>query len=251
VIRLVADVHGATEALRRVAAMPGPLLVLGDLINFIDYRTNEGIIAEVSGVGIVDQFVRMRSGGDQDEARRLWRDHAKGREDDLRSAYDRVIEEAYRDVCAALEGANAFVTFGNVDRPDVLRRMLPPTTRFIDAEVVDIEGVRFGVAGGGLPRVGSPGEVSDDEMRAKLTGLGPVDVLCTHVPPAVAPLATDVVAGLQKGSQAVLDFIVATQPRHHYFGDIHQPQATTWRIGRTVSTNVGYFRATGRVVHHG
>jgi hypothetical protein len=27
---------------------------------------------------------------------------------------------------------------------------------------------------------------------------------------------------------------------------VHQPQASTWRIGRTRCRNVGYFRATGR-----
>jgi hypothetical protein len=33
----------------------------------------------------------------------------------------------------------------------------------------------------------------------------------------------------------------------HLFGDVHQPQASRWRIGRTQCVNVGYFRATGRV----
>lgn len=251
-IRLVSDVHGASEALRRVTSQPGPLLVLGDLINFIDYRTNEGIVSEVSGADVVGEFVRLRTGGDQEEASRLWREHARGREAELRAAYDRAIEAAYTDVCAALQGAaDTYVTYGNVDRPAVLQRMLPPGVRFVDAGVVELDGIRFGIAGGGLPRVGSPGEVTDTDMRAKLASLGPVDVLCTHVPPSVTPLATDVVAGLQKGSAAVRDYIDEHQPATHYFGDIHQPQATTWRIGRTVCVNAGYFRATGRVVRHG
>ena len=41
-IRLVSDIHGAAAALRRVAPGETPLLVLGDLINFIDYRDNAG-----------------------------------------------------------------------------------------------------------------------------------------------------------------------------------------------------------------
>ena len=250
-IRLIADVHGATAALRRVASDPGPLLILGDLINFIDYRTNEGIVSVVSGKEIVGEFVRLRTSGDQREATRLWRDHAQGRETELRDAYDREIAAAYTEICAALEGSDAYVTYGNVDRPALLLPALPDGVRFVDAEAIDIEGIRFGFAGGGLPRVGSPGEVSDDEMRVKLEALGPVDVLCTHIPPAVPALATDVVAGLQKGSSAVLEYIERFAPPFHYFGDIHQPQAMTWRIGTTVSTNVGYFRATGRVVRHG
>ena len=51
-------------------------------------------------------------------------------------------------------------------------------------------------------------------------------------------------------SQAILDYIRRHRPPFHYFGDVHQPQATTWRVGATVCRNVGYFRATGRVVFH-
>ena len=37
----------------------------------------------------------------------------------------------------------------------------------------------------------------------------------------------------------------------HILGDIHQPRATTWRLGSTICINAGYFRATGRPVRHG
>ena len=57
---IVSDVHGAAEPLRRVAALGEPLLVLGDLINYIDYRSNEGIVADISGKHLVDEFVRIR-----------------------------------------------------------------------------------------------------------------------------------------------------------------------------------------------
>ena len=49
---------------------------------------------------------------------------------------------------------------------------------------------------------------------------------------------------------AVRDYLIEHQPRYHYFGDIHQPQAVSWRVGRTLCRNVGYFRATGRVFVH-
>jgi Icc-related predicted phosphoesterase len=87
-------------------------------------------------------------------------------------------------------------------------------------------------------------------MADKLEALGPVDVLCTHVPPAVPALALDVIGGRSKASRPVLDYIERFQPGNHYFGDVHQPQALTWKIGRTISRNVGYFRATGRAVVH-
>jgi Icc-related predicted phosphoesterase len=247
----VADVHGATASLRRVASLGEPLVVLGDLINYIDYRSNEGIVADISGRRIVDEFVRIRATDGSDAASAFWQIEWNGRATELRDRYDEAIEAAYRDVCAALRGSRSFVTYGNVDRPDVLADFLPAGVRFVDAEVVEIEGSRVGFAGGGLPSIGTPGEVTEAEMDAKLGQLGPVDILATHVPPAVPALACDVIGGREKGSTAILEFLEREQPAFHYFGDIHQPRATTWRVGATTCVNVGYFRATGRPVRHG
>lgn len=247
---LVADVHGAATALRRVAGSGRPLLVLGDLINFIDYRTNDGILTDIAGRPFVDEMVRLRMRGEMAAAGELWAEMSKGREAELRASFDTAIGESYREVCGALVGAEAYVTYGNVDQPRVLAEHLPAGTRFVDGDVVEIGGVKVGFAGGGVQRLNTPGEVSEDHMADKLSALGPVDVLCTHVAPAVSPLARDVVGGKEKGSQAVLDYLLRVQPSFHYFGDIHQPQASSWRVGDTRCRNVGYFRATGRAVLH-
>lgn len=249
-IRLVSDVHGAVAALRREAPGDSPLLVLGDLINFIDYRDNEGIVTDVAGRDFVDEVVRLRTVGDYTSAGELWREHSRGREGEFKKLYANAIAKAYVEVCAALEGVAAFVTYGNVDNPAVLRAHLPDTARYIEAEVVSLEGMTVGIVGGGVPTINSAGEISNDEMANRLGRIGPVDMLCTHVAPAVPALSTDVIGGRQKGSQAVLDYINEHQPKYHYFGDIHQPQAVRWNIGATVSRNVGYFRATGRVFVH-
>lgn len=249
-IRLVSDIHGAAAALRRVAPGETPLLVLGDLINFIDYRDNEGIVSDVAGEDFVAQVVRLRSVGDYTAAGELWRAHRKGREEEMRHRYATAIDAAYEEVCAALEGVDAYVTYGNVDNPATLRSALPTSARFVEAEVIEISGLEVGLVGGGVPTINSPGEISDDVMAARLDLIGPVDILCTHVAPDVKPLATDVIGGRAKGSPAVLRYIERHQPRFHYFGDIHQPQAVEWRIGKTQSRNIGYFRATGRVFVH-
>ena len=247
----VSDIHGASESLRRVASLGEPLLILGDIINYIDYRSNEGIVAEISGRHVVDEFVRIRAVEGNAAASDFWHIEWTGRPADLEGRYEEAIEAAYRDVCAALRGSRAFVTYGNVDRPDMLAANLPEGTRFVDAEVVEIDGLRIGFAGGGLASIGTPGEVTEVEMEAKLDQLGPIDILATHVPPAVSALASDVIGGREKGSTAILDFLEREQPAYHYFGDIHQPRATTWRVGPTTCVNVGYFRATGRPVRHG
>ena len=103
---LVADVHGAAAALRRVAGGGEPLLVLGDLINFIDYRTNEGILTDVAGRPFVEEMVRLRAGGNMRDAAELWTEMSRGREAELRDRVDELIQLAYEDVCAALDGAD-------------------------------------------------------------------------------------------------------------------------------------------------
>lgn len=251
-IRLVADVHGAAVALRRAAAEAAeagePLLVLGDLINFVDYRTLEGIATAVSGRELVSRVIELRQEGRVDEARRLWREHHTPQ---VAARYEEAIDAAYREICGALEGCEAYVTYGNVDRPDLLKAHLPATARFVDGDVIVVGGVRVGFAGGGVPSLGTAGEVGHEEMARKLERLGDVDVLCTHVPPAIPELATDVIGGRAKGSPPVLEHLRRRRPAFHYFGDIHQPRATRWRVGPTLSRNVGYFRATERVVRHG
>lgn len=249
-IRIISDVHGAVAALRRVAEEPGPLLILGDLINFIDYRNNSGIVADVAGEDFVDRVVQARSQGDFAAAGELWRKHSAGREEEFRARYARAIDAAYAEICAPLAGVEAFATYGNVDNVDVMLRHLPKTVEFIESGKIAIEGQTFGIVGGGVPTINSPGEISDEEMAARLASIGPVDVLCTHVAPDAGPLATDVIGGRAKGSPAVSDYLKRHRPMYHYFGDIHQPQAVTWMVGSTRCINVGYFRATGRAVRH-
>ncbi len=250
-IRLIADVHGATAHLRRVAAAGGTLLILGDLINFIDYRTLEGIVADINGREFVAEMIRLRAAGDPAAARALWRSAIAGREHEVGVRFDTAIRDEYRAVGEALTGAVGYATHGNVDRPELLESCLPEGMRYVDGEAVVIGGRRFGFAGGGMPTaLGLPGEVDDATMRAKLDQIGPVDVLCSHLPPAVPALSQDVIGGRVKGSEAILDYLLSHQPPYHYFGDIHQPQASRWRIGATRSVNVGYFRATGRGVVH-
>lgn len=226
-------------------------MILGDLINFVDYRSLEGIISDVCGVDFVARWVDARTAGRIDEARALWRGLWAGREDEFRSQYEERVHLAYADITAALEGSEALITYGNVDHPDILVDFLPPDCTFIESGVVEIEGETVGIVGGGAPTpLGVPGEVRENVMAERLEGLGPVDVLATHVAPAVGPLQTDVMSGGEKGSAAVLEYILRHRPRRHYFGDIHQPQASRWIVGTTECRNVGYFRATGKGIHH-
>lgn len=252
-MRLISDIHGAFDDLRRVGLESRePLLILGDLVNFVDYRTGDGIVADVFGRPFVKEVAALRSKGDFEGSRTLWREKARESETDIRVLISERLADQYRQITEALSGIPAFVTFGNVDSPALLQEALPEGSRFMDGEVVEIEGWRVGFAGGGASTVlGTPGEVTEEAMAAKLAALGPVDVLCTHLPPAIGPLRFDVIVGRNEaGSQAILDYLLVHQPPFHFFGDVHQPRAARWEVGRTRCQNVGYFRATKRAVVH-
>ena len=249
-MEVVSDVHGAFEALAVVASRAERLLILGDLINLTDYRTGEGITAEVFGIDISRAIAQARAEGDYRRMRSLWTAAVGGREEVVRRSFAECVEQQYREMRDALEGASGFVTFGNVDRPSVLRDHLPDGLAFVDGDVFEIDGVTIGVVGGGIATpLGAAGEVSDEDMARKLDAIGPVDVLCSHLPPAVGPLHFDVITGRpERASVPILEYVRARQPVLHLFGDVHQPQASRWRVGRTLCRNVGYFRATRRAV---
>ena len=200
---LVSDIHGAFGALGRVAAAGETLLVLGDLINFVDYRTTDGIMAEIFGSAFVAQVATARGRGDLDTNRRLWIRHTAGHEEEIRAKVAELVAAQYERCREALAPARGFVTYGNVDWPDVLRSILPPGCRFVDGEAVEIEGTTFGFVGGGAPTViQARGEVSDDLMESKLARMGDVEVLCPHLPPEVPALHTDVVTGFGASFEA-------------------------------------------------
>ena len=69
---LVSDIHGAADALARAAPKGSTVLVLGDLVNLVDYRTNEGIVPDVVGSELVKQVVDLRGAGRFDEAAAAW-----------------------------------------------------------------------------------------------------------------------------------------------------------------------------------
>ncbi len=117
----------------------------------------------------------------------------------------------------------------------------------LDGERAELDGLTFGFVGGGLrSRYRTPYELDDEVYAAKLEEVGAVDVLCTHIPPAVPELLYDTVARrLERGSEALLDVVRRTQPRLALFGHVHQPLARRVRVGRTECVNVGHFAATG------
>jgi Icc-related predicted phosphoesterase len=169
-----------------------------------------------------------------------------------------VVEEAVRAQYAALFAAMTAPTWaipGNVDLPGLWPEFARPGLCLPDGRVEDVGGLRVGFVGGAplppgrAPRrgnLGFPHVQRAEDFTAAVQGLGPVDVLCSHVPPAVPELAYDVVARqVEAASPALLEVVHRDRPRAALFGHVHQPLAARLRIGRTECVNVGHFRATG------
>lgn len=250
-IKVIADVHGDLAAVQKHAGTCDVLLLLGDLINVIDYENAGGILADVYGSDAVRAWSSLRAEGRFEESRAVLRDASAGREQEMRALFFSRIDEETKAFCADVP-SNVIVTFGNVDVPDLIRRYLPEDVRFVDGDVLTFDGDRYGFIGGGLPKVGIPGEVALDAYAKKVAALGPVDVLCAHVPPAVDDLTYDVTAQYNEpGSEALLDYINEHQPTHMYFGHVHNPKLAETRLGSTRVVNVGsHYRATGEAWEH-
>jgi len=245
-VTVISDVHGAVEPLRAVARECDTLVVLGDLLNVIDYREMGGILVDIFGRELVATATALRTQGLYEEARATIRGSGRP-EAEVRAEFAEMARRQYEDVLEALPDG-AVITFGNADVPDLLRSMVPPGVRMLDGEVVELAGLRWGIVGGGAPTpLGIPGEVSEERWEQKLAALGDVDVIGTHPPPRIPWFCYDVVAEkFELGSTALVGYIVQRRPRYALFGHVHQPLVGTGDIGPTTLVNVGHFRADGR-----
>lgn len=254
-VYVVADLHGAASELKAAVPRDAPLLLLGDLVNFLDYISMTGILTEVFSIETVAEVVDLRTAGRVEEARAVMRERSRGREDEIRAEIGLLLTQQYEDVFAALPDPT-YTILGNVDNPVLAASFAERTdaVRLLTADVIELEGERFGLVGGALPTpLNVAGEIGVEVMRSRIESLGEVDVLCSHIPPAVPELCFDTVSGKrEQGSEDLLEYIRDVQPRRAYFGHVHQPLVSVTSIGRTACVNVGYFRATRRAfVHQG
>jgi Icc-related predicted phosphoesterase len=252
-VHVVSDVHGNAATLACAGEGADALVVLGDLVEFIDYADpTRGIIGRVLGPEVSARFGRLRMAGRPGElaafSQEMW-----SRFPDPSA----VVAEAVREQYAALFAAMPTPTFaipGNVDLPGLWPEFTRSGVCVPDGQVVAVGGLRFGFVGGiplpeGVePRTGGPWTPHlrmAEEYAAAVEGLSEIDVLCSHAPPAVPELAYDVVSRRSESpSTALLARIRRDRPRAAVFGHVHQPLAARSRVGRTECVNVGHFRHT-------
>jgi Icc-related predicted phosphoesterase len=253
-VHVVSDVHGNVDALARAGEGADALIVLGDLLDFVDYHDHsKGILGQVFGPEKVAVFAELRRGRRSASlaayARTLWTD--------LDNAAD-VVEEAIRDQYAKLFAAMTAPTYatpGNVDVPALWPEFAGDGIHLLDGQTALVGDLVFGFVGGALLAPGAtlrrtgvwvPYLRTREDFDGSVAALGPVDVLCSHIPPSVPELSYDVVARrAELTSTALLGAIHRYRPRWSLFGHVHQPLAARMRIGRTECVNVGHFKRTG------
>jgi Icc-related predicted phosphoesterase len=249
-VHVVSDVHGAADALKTAGDGADMLICLGDMLLFLDYADHtRGIFAELYGAEHAREYIELRTARRFDEARALTAGIASRLTSERGADLRTLTEEAIRKQYAALFGAlaePAYLTYGNVDIPPLWDSFRKPGHQVLDGGAAVVGGITFGFVGAGLiSPYRTPNEVPPALYSEKLDAVGAVDVLCTHIPPAVPELLYDVQARrMETGSTALLDVIRRTQPRYAFFGHVHNPLARRVRVGHTECVNVGHFRAT-------
>lgn len=251
-IHVTSDVHGAARELAEAAAGSDVFVCLGDLICFLDYHDpHRGIFADLFGADHARRYIELRTAGQYGKARELsdqaWAGIGVPERSGRWAVMEAMVRAQYEELFDAMPSP-ALLTYGNVDLPALWPDYLQDGHRVVDGEAIEIDGLRWGFVGGGLVSpMRTPFEIEPDDYAAKVAALGPVDVLFTHIPPAVPELLYDVEARrFEIGSQALREYVEQVQPRYHLFGHIHQPLVARTRIGRTECINVGHFAGTGR-----
>ncbi|AZI57789.1 metallophosphoesterase [Nakamurella antarctica] len=258
-IHVVADVHGNYEALARAAEGADQLIVLGDLIDYVDYHDpGAGILGAVFGADRVKPFVEMRTVGNfrglHAYHQSLW-----ATVDDPAAVIEGIVADRYQQVVALIP-ENTLLTLGNVDVEHIWAAVAPPALRYLDAEVRTLGGVRFGFVAGGSGRPGSvvgpargpwkPFVRDARDYQAAVDSLfqaDKVDVLCTHIPLRLAGMRYDRIPGrLEMYGPGLLEAIDVHQPRLALSGHVHQPLTQRVRRGHTECVNVGHFQRAAK-----
>lgn len=263
-ISVVSDIHGNVDALARVAETADKLVILGDLLDYVDYHDpGRGILAEMFGVDSVRHFTVLRSRGEFAELRRynaaLWGSLA-----DPVGVLSGMVQERYRQVLDVIPD-DTVMTLGNVDVAAEWSRVAGDRIPCRDGEVVDIDGVRFAFVAGGVHRaaVSEPPEQTrgsaaairpwhpfmrpHHDFQRLVQSLPSADVLCSHVPPDLPILRYDVVPGrVEMAGPGLTEYMRRVRPRLALFGHVHQPLAARRRYQMTECANVGHFQRTER-----
>ena len=246
----ISHVHYQLDHLNSLPKNKGPVVILGDLINWIDYRDGQGIAMDVFGKDNVKKLVNLRKEHRFDERKSLWNELYQSDPDKISKKMQDAILKQYEDVFGVLKNYEVWFIPGNVDDVNIMNTYTSNSIKNVDGLIMEYNNKKIGFAGGGVPTpINARGEIDEDTFSKTLSTLKEAEIICTHAPPLVDELVTDVITNkIEQGWLSLKDFIEKHQPQFSLFGDVHQPQASNWVIKTTKCINVGYFRATNQYI---
>jgi len=252
-IKILSDIHGEYGAMKTQLLPDDVAILLGDYLNLIDFRTLDGILSEVYSREEIRKVLTLMATGDKERARVQIRDAIGGTPDKSEEVRAK-IAASYTEFFASIP-CKCYMLYGNTDGPEAMRRLVAAAdAELVECGVVEVDGQRFGMVSGapqGPWNTGLPGEMDTERYDAMVASLGPVDVLCTHYPPAIPDLTWDTIAERDEvGSSALVSYIDENGPSYHYFGHVHHPRESCTVRGSTRVINAGFFRASKSAVVH-
>lgn len=251
-VKILSDIHGEYGAIKEQLERDDVAVMLGDYLNLIDFRTMDGILAQVYSRDEVVRALALIAKGNKKEARQQIRATIGGTAEKNEKVRELIVQ-SYEEFFASIP-CKCFMLYGNTDGPEVMRGFAGGKNELVESGVVTVGGERFGMVSGapyGPWNVGLPGEMETERYNGLVASLGPVDVLCTHYPPAVPDLTWDMLGNRdEEGSAALLDFIDAHTPAYHYFGHVHHPRSSRAARGNTRLVNAGFFREQKTALIH-
>ena len=147
----ISDVHHGLDSLENLPSGKGPLIILGDLINWIDYRNGDGIAKDVFGEESVTKLVELRKKHDFTRRKELWNELFSKDREVKQTKIEESIYRQYREVFDKIKNFEVFLIPGNVDSLKILEETKTNNVTNIDGEILDYKGFKIGFAGGGVP----------------------------------------------------------------------------------------------------
>src|SRR5258708_21827517 len=143
-VHVVSDVHGRADALRSAADGADALVCLGDLLLFVDYADHRrGIFPDLFGADAARQFIDLRTAQRFDEARQMSAKLWAGLDGDPRAHVEAAAARPDDDLFGALPSPS-YLTYGNVDIPQMWASHLRPGPRVLDGARAETDGRFFG-----------------------------------------------------------------------------------------------------------
>ena len=246
-IKIASDIHGSFAELHAQLEPTDTLILLGDYIDLIDYNDLSGMISEFVPKPIIRKILDLIAEGKLVEAKTEM-DSVSMNKSQLFRNIEKLSHERYETLFSGLP-CQTYLIWGNVDFPEILKEHLKANTHLVIDSVLSIDDRTCGLVSGSPPMrysFGMPGELTREQFRNRLYSIGPVDHLFVHPPPSIQDLTYDVSAQRdEEGSEDLLAYIEAYEPRTVHFGHVHEPRVLSMMYNeKTELVNVGHFHQT-------